>query len=243
MLTRHSLGRQAWAAFTDRYGGVSAPPYDELNLGHASGEERHAVAENRRRAARRLGLDPARVFWMRQHHGDTVAFVRRPFAGDPPDADALLTTMPGAAVAVLVADCVPVLVADPVIGVVGAAHAGRSGLARKVVPALVSRATELGADPRRMSAITGPAICGGCYEVPAAMQEEVASVAPEAWCRTRSGAPGLDLRAGVADQLRRAGIGDVRNDARCTRESPGLYSYRRDGRSGRLAGYAWLEAA
>lgn len=242
MFTRYSLGSRAYAVFTDRYGGVSEPPYDELNLGYGTGDEHDAVTENRLRVATALGLDPARVFWMRQQHGSAVAVADRLFTGEPPAADALLTTMPGVAVAVLVADCVPVMLADPVVGVVGAAHAGRCGLARNVVPALVARATELGADPRRMSTITGPAICGECYEVPAGMRTEVTSVASEAWCRTRNGTPGLDVRAGVEQQLRAAGVGDVRRDSRCTRESPGLYSYRRDGRSGRFAGYVRWEA-
>ncbi len=240
-LTRHSLGTGAWGAFTDRYGGVSAPPYDELNLGHGNGDQRGAVAENRLRVATTLDLDPARVFWMRQRHGNVVAVADHQAAGEPPSADALLTTVPGAALAVLIADCVPVLVADPVAGVVGAAHAGRAGLARGVVHALVARAAELGAHPRRLSAITGPAICGGCYEVPPGMREEVASVVPAAWCRTRGGTPALDIRAGVEQQLWRDGVGDVRSDPRCTQESPDLYSYRRDGPTGRFAGYAWLD--
>jgi YfiH family protein len=132
------------------------------------------------------------------------------------------------------ADCVPVLLADPVNEVIGAAHAGRLGLARGVVPATVARMRSVGAD--RITAWVGPHICGGCYEVPAAMQAEVAAVEPASRATTTWGTPALDLGAGVRAQLERAGV-DVQWVARCTRESDDLYSFRRDGEhAGRLAG-------
>ncbi|POM23986.1 Laccase domain protein YfiH [Actinomadura rubteroloni] len=238
MITPVRLGAGVGAAFTGRSGGVSSGPYGALNLGGAVGDDPHAVEANRRRAAAVLGTDPARTVWMRQVHGAEVAHVTAP----EPDlaVDAIVTTVPGLALAVLVADCAPVLLADPAAGVVGAAHAGRPGTAAGVVPALVARMVDLGADPARIAASVGPAACGSCYEVPAAMRDEVAAVVPEARATTRQGTPALDIRAGIAGQLARAGVADVRTDPRCTLETPDLFSYRRDGVTGRFAGFVWL---
>ncbi|WP_395106036.1 peptidoglycan editing factor PgeF [Actinomadura sp. SCN-SB] len=227
------------AAFTSRSGGVSAAPFDSLNLGGAVGDDPEAVRENRARVETALGLPPGRTVWMRQVHGADVRVVDDVPAGTP-EVDALVTTVPGLALAVLVADCAPVLLADPVARVVGAAHSGRPGTAAGVVPALVRSMVERGADPSRIRAAIGPAVCGECYEVPEAMRDEVAAVVPAARATTRAGTPALDIRAGIAAQLAGEGVTDVRTDPRCTLETPGLFSYRRDGRTGRFAGYVWL---
>ncbi|GLW63162.1 laccase domain protein [Actinomadura rubrobrunea] len=241
MITTVSLGEGVGAAFTGRAGGRSAAPFDSLNLGGAVGDDPAAVRDNRRRVAAALGVAPERIVWMRQVHGADVEFVTRPFADDPaPGVDAIVTTVPGLALAVLVADCAPVLLADPVARVVGAAHSGRPGTAAGVVPALVARMREHGADPARIVAAIGPAACGGCYEVPAAMRDEVAARAPEAYATTRAGTPGLDIRAGIVGQLKADGVTDIRVDPRCTIETPELFSYRREGRTGRFAGFVWL---
>ncbi|MET7613886.1 laccase domain-containing protein, partial [Streptomyces seoulensis] len=122
--------------FTDRWGGVSAAPYAELNLGGAVGDDPGAVRTNRELTAKALGVDPAGVVWMNQVHGAGVAVVDEPWGERPvPEVDALVTTRRGLALAVLTADCVPVLLADPVAGVVAAAHAGRPGMLAGVVPA------------------------------------------------------------------------------------------------------------
>ncbi len=140
----------------------------------------------------------------------------------------------------LVADCAPVLIADPQARVAGVAHAGREGMARGVVPALVRAMTGAGADPSRMHAVLGPAICGGCYEVPAELRARIADAVPQASCVTRKGSPGIDIRSGVAAQLAAAGVLAVSRDPRCTAETPALFSYRRDGQTGRFAGLVWL---
>lgn len=144
-----SVTGSAHFAFTDRWGGVSAAPYGELNLGGAVGDDPAAVGANRERAARRLGLDPARVVWMNQVHGRDVAVVDGPWGADAeiPAVDAVVTARRGLPLAVLTADCTPVLLADPVAGVVGAAHAGRPGLVAGVVPAAVEAMVALGAHP------------------------------------------------------------------------------------------------
>lgn len=234
------LADGARAAVTDRRGGVSAPPYDTLNLGGGVGDRPEAVCRNRERAAADLGLEPGRVAWMRQIHGNEVAYVGEAPPRGAPEVDATMTDVPGTALAVLVADCTPVLLADPVRRIVGAAHAGRVGVAAGVVPALLRAMRSAGARPGRIAAVVGPAVCGACYEVPHDMQREVAADVPAARCQTRRGSPGLDLRAGIVAQLAAAGVAHITHDSRCTVESPELYSHRRDRRTGRFAGYVWL---
>ncbi|WP_458243219.1 peptidoglycan editing factor PgeF [Streptomyces sp. MAI_2237] len=229
-------------AFTDRWGGVSAVPYEELNLGGAVGDDPDAVRTNRELAAGSLGLDPANVVWMNQVHGAEVAVVDGPWGDSPvPEVDAIVTTRRGLALAVLTADCTPVLLADPVAGVVAAAHAGRPGMVAGVVPAALRAMTELGADPARIVARTGPAVCGRCYEVPEQMRAEVAAVEPAAYAETSWGTPAVDVTAGVHAQLDRLGVRDRWQSPACTRESADHFSYRRDRTTGRLAGYVWLD--
>ncbi|MCX3063214.1 peptidoglycan editing factor PgeF [Streptomyces beihaiensis] len=230
-------------AFTDRWGGVSAAPYEELNLGGAVGDDPDAVRRNRRLAAEELGIDPALVVWMNQVHGADVAVVDGPWADDAdiPRIDAVVTARRGLALAVLTADCTPVLLADPVAGVVAAAHAGRPGLVAGVVPAVVQAMTGLGARPDRIVARTGPAVCGRCYEVPDQMRSEVAAVEPAAYAETSWGTPAVDVTAGVHAQLDRLGVRDRERSPVCTLESHDHFSYRRDKVTGRLAGYVWLD--
>ncbi|GLX20148.1 MULTISPECIES: peptidoglycan editing factor PgeF [Streptomyces] len=230
-------------AFTDRWGGVSAVPYEELNLGGAVGDDPAAVRANRTIAAEGLGIDPDLVVWMNQVHGRDVAVVDGPWAAGAgiPSVDAVVTARRGLALAVLTADCTPVLLADPVAGVAGAAHAGRPGLVAGVVPAAVEAMTALGADPARIVARTGPAVCGRCYEVPAEMREAVAEVVPAAWAETSWGTPAVDVVAGVHAQLAEAGVAHAHRSPVCTLESRDHFSYRRDRVTGRLAGYVWLD--
>ncbi|MET8475046.1 peptidoglycan editing factor PgeF [Streptomyces sp. NPDC006422] len=238
-----SAASGAHFAFTDRWGGVSAAPYEELNLGGAVGDEPEAVLRNRELAARALGLDASRVVWMNQVHGPDVAVVDGPWAteADIPCVDALVTTRRGLALAVLTADCTPVLLADPVAGVAAAAHAGRPGMVAGVVPAAVGAMVERGAEPERIIARTGPAVCGRCYEVPAAMRDEVAAVEPAAYAETSWGTPAVDVTAGVHAQLERLGVRDRERSTVCTLESHDHFSYRRDKATGRLGGYVWLD--
>ncbi|HET6391994.1 MAG TPA: peptidoglycan editing factor PgeF [Blastococcus sp.] len=225
---------------TDRRGGRSASPYDSFNLGDHVGDDPAAVAANRSRVARELAVPEDRLVWMSQVHGAGVAVVDAPQDGSVPATDALVTATPGLVLCVLVADCVPILLADPVAGVVAAVHAGREGVRQGVVPAALSAMASLGARARNVTALLGPAVCGLDYEVPEAMQADVAGVVPEAAVATRTGTAGLDLRAGVAAILRRAGIPEVVQDPRCTVEDPLLYSHRRDRVTGRQAGLVWI---
>jgi polyphenol oxidase len=181
---------------------------------------------------------------MNQVHGDAVLLVDQPGPAPSeqvPTADALVTATPGLGLMVRVADCVPVLLADPTTGVLGVVHAGRAGVVLDVVGHTVARMREQGA--RDLQAWVGPHVCGGCYEVPEQMREDVAAAVPQTRAETTWGTPSLDLGAGVRAQLLVHGIDPV-EVARCTREDHALHSYRRDGeRSGRLAGLVWTVAA
>lgn len=233
-LRTETVGPAAFA-FTTRQGGVSQAPYDSLNLGGHVGDRPDAVAENRRRVAAAAGVRALVV--ATQVHGRDVVEVTGPFAGEVPEADALVTTVPGLALAVLVADCTPVLLAAPEQGVVGVAHAGRRGMADGVVPALVGAMRDLGA--RDLVGRLGPSICPRCYEVPAALREEVAARAPVAASVTWRGGPALDVAGGVLEQLA-PHCRDLAQEPGCTAEREDLFSYRRDGATGRSAGLTWL---
>ena len=174
-----------------------------------------------------------------QVHGDDVHLVDAPMGLDEvPTGDALVTTRRGLGLMVRVADCVPVLLADPDAGVVGAVHAGRDGMVRDVVGGAVREMRAQGATALR--AWLGPHVCGRCYEVPAEMRAEVVARVPASYAETSWGTPALDLGAGVRSQLESVGV-PVVGVGGCTLEDPTLHSYRRDGATaGRLAGLVWM---
>ena len=234
MFDRVELGDGIVAGFTTRAGGVSTGVFDSLNLAEHVGDDASAVRVNRDRLADLLGL-PLRL--MRQVHGRDVRVVSGASAGEaaPPEADALVAQQPGIGVSVLVADCVPVLLSDPDAGVVAAVHAGRRGVVSDVVGAAVHAMTDLGADPARMRAALGPAICPACYPVGDDVLAEIVQVAPEAAAVASDGSPSVDLRLAIAVRLAGFGIRASVSDV-CTAESPAHFSYRRDGRTGRTAG-------
>ena len=243
-------------AFTDRHGGVSHGPYASLNLSTGRGDDdAHGVDENLEIVSHAFarghedveqplslpaGTRPPRLVPMHQVHGADVAVVDTDLLDrrEVPVADGLVTTTPGVILLVRVADCVPVLLADPEAGVVGAAHAGRPGLVAGVVPRTVEAMRERGATAVR--AWVGPHVCGRCYEVPEQMRSDVAAVVPESFAETSWGTPAVDIGAGVVAQLTALGVASA-DASRCTREDDDLYSYRRQGReSGRLGGLVWV---
>jgi YfiH family protein len=234
------------AAFTGRSGGTSAQPHATLNLGLRVGDDLQRVLANRRRVATVLGLAGRPWALARQVHGariltvEAVRLGQGPPEAKPPlgDGDGLVTADPGVVLAVLTADCAPVLLADPAAGVVGALHAGWRGLAAGVVEAGVAAMAELGADPAATVALVGPAVGGCCYEVGPEVREAVGDRLPAALATTGDGRPALDPAAGAAQALALAGVGQVTVAAECTFELEERYfSHRRDaGRTGRQAG-------
>jgi YfiH family protein len=213
---------------TTRSGGVSAPPYDSFNLGDHVGDDPAAVAANRKRLASAIGLPADHVIWMNQVHGVRVEVVDAPRSTAVEATDALVTTTPGLALAVITADCVPVLLSDARAGVVGAVHAGRVGAAD-------------GAREPNIAVLLGPAVSGPNYEVPEQMAAEVEAHLPGSRTTTPGGTPALDLRAGIARQLVAAGITAIDIDPRCTVADTRLFSHRRGAPTGRLASLIWME--
>jgi YfiH family protein len=235
-----------WVAFTDAGAG---------NLALHVGDDPAAVRRRRAELEAAAGLGGRSFRYMNQVHGNDVATIvgstatatatsaaatadaagHVPAAAPTADAQISLTEP----LAVLVADCVPVVLVGqdaagaPVLGVV---HAGRPGVAAEVVPAAVARLRELGADS--ISAWIGPSVCGRCYEVPEDLRADVAAAVPATWCTTSTGAPGLDLPAGVRSQLEAAGVA-IEYSGGCTLEDDTLFSYRRDSHTGRFAGLVW----
>jgi polyphenol oxidase len=208
----------------------------DRSFGALAGDVPDVVTANRQ--ALLLLTGAADIAFMKQVHGDGVALVID--ATEVPEVDALVTNRPGVALAVLVADCVPVLLADPEAGVVAAAHAGREGVRLGVVDRTLDAMERLGADPGRVEVWLGPAVCGLCYEVPAALRDLVEGAAPGAAATSRQGTPSLDLRAGLAHHLE-GRVARVHLDSRCTVEDVELFSYRQDATTRRQASVIWLE--
>ena len=232
------LGEGVRAAFTTSSGGVSTGDHATLNLGLGVGDRALDVLTNR---ALDAGWGGGPVRFGTQVHGRDVVVAEKvtsPAPGPDPSAgecDGLVSSR-GRGVGVLVADCVPVLLADPVAGVVGAVHAGRRGLVAGVVQAALATMVAEGARANRVRAAIGPAICGCCYEVPDLLRAEVADVVPETWGTTTWGTPALDLPAGVAALLRAAGVGSIHRVEACTRTDDRFYSYRRAQATGASTG-------
>ncbi|ROS28221.1 peptidoglycan editing factor PgeF [Cellulomonas sp. PhB150] len=227
------LGAGVRAGFTSRRGGTSLAPYAGLNLGDHVGDDPEAVARNRALLASWVGAD---VVFSTQVHGRGVVVLDAVPAGPVGEADALVSCDPSVAVAVVVADCVPVLLADDQAGVVAAVHAGRPGLVAGVLQAALDAMVGAGARRDRVVAALGPSIAGSSYEVPAAMRDEVEAAVPGTATLTSWGTPALDLPAGVVGVLRAQGVGSVVTSSADTWTDRDYYSYRRDGRTGRFAG-------
>jgi YfiH family protein len=228
--------------FSTRQGGVSPAPWDSLNLGGAVGDEPARVAENWRRLEQATGLGFARVL---QVHGARVVSAAAPSAPCE-EADVVVSRTAGVAACVAVADCVPVLIADPASGAVAAVHAGWRGTVARAAAAAVDRLVEeSGARPAGLLAAIGPSIGPCCYEVsPDLAVRFEDAFGPGVVDRAR-GAPRLDLWESNARALAAAGLRPERIDrlGRCTACDAGaFFSHRRDGgATGRQV--AWIAPA
>lgn len=204
---------------------------DAGNLALHVGDDPAAVAARRAQLEETLGVAPAGLKFMSQVHGSAVVLMT---ADSPaPEADAMVSH--GVPLAVMVADCIPVLLAGvgPTGPVLAAVHAGRPGVANGIVLAAVWAMRAAGAENIR--AWLGPSICGHCYEVPEALRAEVSAVVPATYGVTSWGTPSLDLPAGAISQLAAVGV-SIEFTGACTLETESLFSYRRDQRTGRFAG-------
>jgi YfiH family protein len=231
------------AAFTLRVGGVSAAPFDSLNLGAHVGDTGAAVTENRRRVRTQLGL-PAEPLWLEQVHGIEVADLDMAYgrvSATPPTADAAITRRAGNVCVMQVADCMPVLFAARDGRAVAAAHAGWRGLAAGVLEAAVAR---LAVAPRGLIAWLGPAIGPAHFEVGGEVRAAFLAHDPAAAAAFSANSRGrwqCDLSALARHRLGAAGVSAVFGGRWCTYADPArFFSYRRDGQCGRMAALIWL---
>ena len=212
--------------FTNRTGGASTGAFASLNFGLHVGDDVSVVIQNRRKLEQELGP----LQFMNQVHGNRVAIIES-VTDDYPIADALVTGIPGVALAVQVADCIPLLLHST--HAVAAVHVGRKGLVNAVTGKALDVMRSMGAT--KISAVIGPSICGPCYEVSQEIYDEVVALHPAAAAKTTSDTPALDLVAALHVVLKDEGVAIV-DEARCTVEDSELFSYRRDGVTGRQVG-------
>jgi YfiH family protein len=217
--------------FTNRTGGLSTGAFHSLNLALHVDDDPTVVAKNRQVLEKDLAMP---VAYMNQVHGNALSEVDlRP--ENAPTADALITRRKGLALAVMVADCIPLLMAHT--SAVAAVHVGRRGLVNGVARETLTALRAIDSSP--ITAVIGPSICGSCYEVSEDIFNEVVDLHPAAASLTTEGTHALDLVQALIEVLRAESV-TVVNESRCTVEDPTLYSYRRDGVTGRQAGVIWL---
>lgn len=219
--------------------GVSAAPFDHFNLGSRCGDDADAVIENRRQLQAALHL-PSPPRWLRQVHGVAVA-VEPGF--DEPEADAAVTVTPGRVLAILTADCLPVVLASRAGDDIGAAHAGWRGLCAGVLEAAVGA---MHTPAQQLMAWLGPAAGPQAYEIgedvfAAFVQRDPAAAA--AFAATRPGHWKVDLYALARQRLQAVGVTAVFGGEQCTISDPArFFSHRRDQRGGRIATLVWMQA-
>ncbi len=219
------------ATFTDRSGGVSQGVFTSFNLGDHVSDDPADVQANRSLLASKFGP----VQFMNQVHGSRIVIIES-VTDETPTADALVTGIAGLSLAVMVADCIPLLLTSS--EAVAAVHVGRRGLVNGVAVKTIELMREMGA--RKIRAVLGPAICGRCYEVSQDVHDEVVALHPLATARTASGTPALDLPKALKASLATEGISEISDLQICTVESADYFSYRRDGITGRQVGLVSL---
>ena len=229
IITADSLAPLRHGFFTRR-GGASSGVFSGLNCGPGSSDQSEIVSINRARVAEALGVSPDHLVTVHQVHSADAVTIDGPLS-ERPRADALVTATPGVALAVLTADCQPVLFADPQAGVIGAAHAGWRGALDGVLEATLDAMEALGAARENITAVIGPSISQRAYEVGPEFLDDFIAEDP---ANSRFFANGegdrylFDLPAYGLHRLRRAGVGQAEWTRHCTYSDPvRFFSYRR----------------
>lgn len=223
--------------FFGRTGGVSSGVYMSLNTGDNSADDARAVANNRRLCAEAIGADAAHLVTLKQIHSASVITIDAPFENTPPQADALVTNTPGLAIAILTADCMPILLADIQAGVIGAAHAGWRGALNGVIEATIQAMVQLGAATPRIKAALGPCLRQENFEVGLDLVQAFTDKHPHT---EQLFAPGVsaqkrqfDAPAFAYDRLRASGVESLDDLRICTlSQQDQLFSYRGAKKSG-----------
>jgi YfiH family protein len=226
------------AVITTRAGGFSSGPYASLNLGLRTGDDAAMVAKNR---ARLRGVLPQEPKWLRQVHGNVVISADA-VSASAPEADASVARSAGTVCAVLIADCVPVLLCDRAGSIVAAAHAGWRGLACGVIERTVAA---IGAEPGEILAYLGPGIGPAAFEVGAEVRQAFLTRAAQDDAAFTPHAPGkwlANLFTLTRNRLERAGLRAIFGGKMCTYSDPvRFFSYRRDRTTGRMAALIWRD--
>jgi len=240
-------------AFSTRHGGVSEDSFASLNLGYHVGDDRERVTENRRLFAAMAGYDPETLVTAQQVHGTRLAWVGKAdrgrgaldWAGALPETDGLLAAEPGVPVAILVADCAAVLIADPSRRALGLAHAGWRGALGRIASAAVRELAKAGSRPEDLRIGISPTLCPACLEVSEEIGRMVAAEMGDATVDFTREKPHLRIHAMLAADLATVGVSSAQIAAHpdCTRcRNDKYFSYRgQNGRAGRMALAAWWE--
>lgn len=241
-------------AFSTRLGGLSEPPYTSLNLGFGSGDSRACVLRNRVRFGQAVGIDPDALTTLRQVHGNQISVLTEAsdttlVRGTP--GDGLITNRPYLPLAVITADCFPVVLAAPSLPAVGILHAGRKGIAARLVPTAIALLCQaFNVSPTAVFAVIGPGIGGCCYEVDDASAEPFLTQFAADAAVYRPSCPGhmyLNLQQAILLQLITAGVPSAQmwGANLCTACHPQwFYSYRREGpRSGRMLNVVMIQGS
>ena len=210
--------------FFGRQGGVSTGEFEELNVSWSVGDDAGAVDENRDIVRKALGAGPLAI--LRQVHSARVETLTAPPEPSVIEADAVVTATPGIALAILTADCTPILLADPKAGIIGAAHAGWRGAVDGIIGNVVSAMEKIGANPSDIIAAYGPTIHAQNYEVGDKFMADFLALHPDGECHfhTPPGKrPHFDLPGFVTAQLQAAGLGTIEQTGNCTYAHPGRY--------------------
>ena len=224
--------------FTDRHGGVSTPPYDSLNLAFHVGDDQTSVIKNRTILQSTLNLQ--NIVWMEQIHGNNVQTIFSAQSEPIPACDAIITNQPNIALAVMVADCIPILMFDPKHKIIAAVHAGRNGTFLQIAPKTVKAMhKKFGCLPTDIQVIMGPSIHTCCYEI----GDDLAAIVEKNFGKSYMNDLMLDLQKLNCDQLIKAKVrkDNIKISGTCTCCNSNYFSYRREGITGRFAGVIWME--
>lgn len=218
---------------TTRFGGVSKPPFDELNLALHVGDDESAVVKNRQILADRLMIRADKLIFMNQTHSDQVEVVRSQCT---PNADAIVTDQKGLFLAVMTADCVPIVLYDPVRQVVAAIHAGWRGTADQIVKKTIeTMQKEFGTNPADLIAGIAPSIKSCCYEVDSVVYNPMKKINLEKSMISHGNMRWrLDLQSANKTELIRCGVKNIETIGICTACDDRFFSYRRANITGRF---------
>jgi len=224
--------------FTDRHGGVSTPPYDSLNLALHAGDDQASVIKNRTILQSILNLQ--NIVWMEQVHGNNVQTIFSAQSEPIPACDAIITDQPNIALAVMVADCIPILMFDPKQNIIAAVHAGRNGTFLQIAPKTVEvMQKEFGCVSADIQVIMGPSIHSCCYEI----GDELATIVEKSFGKSYMNGRMFDLQKLNRDQLIEVKVREenIKISSTCTCCSHNYFSYRRDRVTGRFVGVIWMK--